>query len=82
MAIRVPSLSATARCVAAATAAAITFAMLAAIAVGFAGDAQAPPPRTASLRPGGCATHRNDATHAPTSSRPHQTKGDQQCHAS
>jgi hypothetical protein len=82
MAVQVPSVSATARCVAAATAAAITVGLLAAIAVGFAGETQAPQSRTASLRPGGCTTHRNDAKHASASPRHSQSKGDQQCHAS
>jgi hypothetical protein len=80
MAVRVPSVSATTRCVAAATAAAITVALLAAIAVGFAGETQAPPSQTASLR-SGCASHRHDATRAWPSSRHSQSKGDPQCHA-
>jgi len=81
MVLRVPSVSATARCIAAAAATAITVALLAAIAVGFADEPPAPQSRTASLRSAGCATPRNDATRAPTSSRHSPSKGDQQCHA-
>jgi hypothetical protein len=82
MAVRCPSLSAKARLIAAATSAAITLAILAAIAVGFAADDEALPPRTASLRSGSCAIHRSDPAHAAAPARPSHTKGDQQCRAS
>jgi len=57
-------------------------AILAAIAVGFATDEEALPPRTASLREGICAIHRSDAAHAAVSTRRSHSKGDQQCRAS
>lgn len=81
MAVRCPSLSAKARGIAAATSAAITLAILAAIAVGFAADEDAPP-RTASLRANSCAPDRSDAAHAAAPLRPSHTKGDAQCRAS
>jgi len=81
MAVRCPSLSAKARLIAAATSAAITLAILAAIAVGFSADEEALP-RTASLRVNVCATHRSDAAHAAAPARHSHTKGDQQCRAS
>jgi len=82
MAVRCPSLSANARLIAAATSAAITLAILAAIAVGFAADEEASSPQTASLRAGICASHRSDAAHAAAPPRHSHTKGDQQCRAS
>ena len=82
MPVRCPSLSAKARLIAAATSAAITLAILAAIAVGFAADEEALPPRTASLREGICAIHRSDAVHAAVSTRRSHSKGDPQCRAS
>jgi hypothetical protein len=82
MPVRCPSLSAKARLIAAATSAAITLAILAAIAVGFATDEEALPPRTASLREGICAIHRSDAAHAAVSTRRSHSTGDQQCRAS